>query len=68
MDSPRRAASDASVRSEVARIVAQKVCSKSTPGIWAHPCTQRRALSESLRFLLYTQMSRTSDRPAGTDD
>eukprot|EP00965_Chrysotila_dentata_P024057 797159-Pleurochrysis_carterae.AAC.2 len=68
MDSPRRAARDASVLREVARMVAQKVCSKSTPGICEQPCTQSLALSEPLRFLLYTQISRTRDRPCGTDE
>eukprot|EP00965_Chrysotila_dentata_P060488 2004856-Pleurochrysis_carterae.AAC.5 len=46
----RRAARDASVRSEVARIVAQK----------------SRALSAPLRLRLYTHISRTSDLPGGT--
>eukprot|EP00965_Chrysotila_dentata_P241063 6204063-Pleurochrysis_carterae.AAC.1 len=48
-------------------MVAQNVCSKSTPGTCAHPCTQSLALSEPLRLRLYTHMSRTSARPAGTD-
>eukprot|EP00965_Chrysotila_dentata_P143009 4725675-Pleurochrysis_carterae.AAC.2 len=49
-------------------MVAQNVCSKSTPGICAHPCTQSRAFSDPLRFRSYTQIRRTSARPAGTED
>eukprot|EP00965_Chrysotila_dentata_P094101 3110335-Pleurochrysis_carterae.AAC.1 len=58
----------ASARSDVGRIVAQKVWSKSTPRTCAHPCTHKRALSAPLRFRLYTQMSRTMNRPSGTCD
>eukprot|EP00965_Chrysotila_dentata_P255675 6212306-Pleurochrysis_carterae.AAC.2 len=49
-------------------MVAQNVCSKSTPGICAQPCTQSLALSEPLRLRLYTHMRRTSERPDGTDE
>eukprot|EP00965_Chrysotila_dentata_P081188 2680014-Pleurochrysis_carterae.AAC.1 len=55
-----------SARSDVGRMVAQKVWSKSTPRTCAHPCTHKRALSAPLRLRLYTQMRRTIDRPAGT--
>eukprot|EP00965_Chrysotila_dentata_P149571 4939423-Pleurochrysis_carterae.AAC.2 len=37
------------------------------PGICAQPCTQSLAFSVPLRLRLYTQMSRTSDRPGGTE-
>eukprot|EP00965_Chrysotila_dentata_P099220 3281058-Pleurochrysis_carterae.AAC.1 len=56
----------ARARRDVGRIVAQNVWSKSTPGTCAQPCTQSLAFLVPLRFLLYTQISLTSERPAGT--
>eukprot|EP00965_Chrysotila_dentata_P254878 6212023-Pleurochrysis_carterae.AAC.1 len=44
MKSPRRAASEASVRSDVARIVAQNVCSKSTPAVQPALSSRRACL------------------------
>eukprot|EP00965_Chrysotila_dentata_P098341 3251136-Pleurochrysis_carterae.AAC.1 len=68
MDIPRLTARAASVRRDVARIVAQNVCSKSTPGTCAQPCTQSLAFKAPLRLHLYTQMSRTRERPEGTEE
>eukprot|EP00965_Chrysotila_dentata_P075375 2489134-Pleurochrysis_carterae.AAC.1 len=68
MDIPRLTARAASVRRDVARIVAQNVCSKSTPGTCAQPCTQSLAFKAPLRLRLYTQMSRTRERPEGTEE
>eukprot|EP00965_Chrysotila_dentata_P075276 2486280-Pleurochrysis_carterae.AAC.2 len=56
----------ASARSDVGRIVAQNVWSKSTPRTCAQPLTHNRALSAPLRLRLYTQIRRTMDRPAET--
>eukprot|EP00965_Chrysotila_dentata_P112759 3725723-Pleurochrysis_carterae.AAC.1 len=58
----------AKARSEVGRMVAQKVWSKSTPRTCAQPWTHSRAFSVPLRFRLYTQISRTIDLSGGTCD
>eukprot|EP00965_Chrysotila_dentata_P262881 6214696-Pleurochrysis_carterae.AAC.1 len=58
----------ASARSDVGRIVAQNIWSKSTPRTCAHPCTHKRALSVPLRLRLYTQIRRTMDRSSGTSE
>eukprot|EP00965_Chrysotila_dentata_P107280 3544131-Pleurochrysis_carterae.AAC.1 len=63
---PLPAAMDARARSEVGRIVAQNVWSQSTPCVWAQLCTHNRAFRAPLRFLLYTQMSRTRERSRGS--
>eukprot|EP00965_Chrysotila_dentata_P124049 4100084-Pleurochrysis_carterae.AAC.1 len=56
----------ANVRSDVGRMVAQKVWSKSTPRTCAQPWTHSRAFSAPLRFRLYTHMSRTMHLSVGT--
>eukprot|EP00965_Chrysotila_dentata_P161059 5317860-Pleurochrysis_carterae.AAC.1 len=58
----------ANARSEVERIVAQNVWSKSTPRTCAQPWTHSRAFSAPLRFRLYTQIIRTIDLSGGTCD
>eukprot|EP00965_Chrysotila_dentata_P165293 5458058-Pleurochrysis_carterae.AAC.1 len=58
----------ANARSEVGRIVAQKVWSKSIPRTCAQPWTHSRAFSARLRFRLYTHISRTMDLSTGTCD
>eukprot|EP00965_Chrysotila_dentata_P139982 4627800-Pleurochrysis_carterae.AAC.1 len=58
----------ASARSDVGRMVAQKVWSNSMPRTCAQPCTHGRALSVPLRLRLYTQISRTMDLSFGTSE
>eukprot|EP00965_Chrysotila_dentata_P071839 2373168-Pleurochrysis_carterae.AAC.1 len=65
---PEEFAMAARARSDVGRMVAQKVWSKSTPRTCAHPWTHNRALSAPLRLRLYTQIRRTMDLPSGTSE
>eukprot|EP00965_Chrysotila_dentata_P054629 1813680-Pleurochrysis_carterae.AAC.1 len=69
MRMPEKFAMAASARSDVGRMVAQKVLSKSMPRTCAHPCTHSRALSVPLRLRLYThQIRRTMDLSSGTSE